>query len=455
MMNRRGDGGGPNNNGGGPNGGGAGRRPCAACRRFRQRCPPNCPFAPYFPPEQQEEFDNVHRVFGARSVRNLLASLNPNARANAMESIKWQAEMRRLDPEFGAMGVINNLRTEVEMMEREREMWDREMQMLLREREWLQRELQQHPEQQQQLPQFRDFLPSGQPHFGGFQNQNPAMINPSDEAHAIGNMRNLDPGHSYSPPPNPGYPEGFNRVNNFDKAHAIGNMRNLEQGYNYPPPPNEGYPKGFNRMNDIDESHAIGNMRNLDQGYKYPPPPNEGYPEGFNPMNGNYVGESRPIQLKMMNRRGGGGGPNNNGAAANNNGRGAGRRTCAACRRFSQRCPPNCPFAPYFPPEQQEEFDKVHRVFGARSVRNLLASLNPNARENAMESVKWLAEMRHLDPEFDAMDFIINPHVEREMWERARKDRERTSAASRATSTISGFFVVGVSHVLGGFRTKI
>ena len=45
---------------------------CAACRYLRRRCPKDCVFSPYFPPNNPEKFACVHRIYGAGNVSKML-----------------------------------------------------------------------------------------------------------------------------------------------------------------------------------------------------------------------------------------------------------------------------------------------------------------------------------------------------------------------------------------------
>ncbi|PQM34376.1 serine/arginine-rich splicing factor RS41 isoform X1 [Prunus yedoensis var. nudiflora] len=45
---------------------------CAACKYLRRRCPSDCIFFPYFPPNNPERFASVHRIYGASNVAKML-----------------------------------------------------------------------------------------------------------------------------------------------------------------------------------------------------------------------------------------------------------------------------------------------------------------------------------------------------------------------------------------------
>lgn len=45
---------------------------CAACKQLRRRCPSDCIFLPYFPPNNTQRFSFVHRIYGASNVGKML-----------------------------------------------------------------------------------------------------------------------------------------------------------------------------------------------------------------------------------------------------------------------------------------------------------------------------------------------------------------------------------------------
>ena len=70
------------------------RTPCAACKLQRRKCTEECVFAPYFPPEDPEKFQRVHRVYGASNVSKLLTDLEKSQRAQAVETLVYEANER-------------------------------------------------------------------------------------------------------------------------------------------------------------------------------------------------------------------------------------------------------------------------------------------------------------------------------------------------------------------------
>ncbi|XP_061340683.1 protein ASYMMETRIC LEAVES 2-like [Gastrolobium bilobum] len=83
--------------------------PCAACKFLRRKCTQECPFAPYFPPDNPQRFACVHRVFGASNVAKLLNELSASQRDDAVKSLAYEAEARLRDPVYGCVGFISLL----------------------------------------------------------------------------------------------------------------------------------------------------------------------------------------------------------------------------------------------------------------------------------------------------------------------------------------------------------
>lgn len=87
----------------------ASNSPCAACKFQRRKCTQDCVFAPYFPPDQPQKFENVHKVFGASNVAKLLNELNTSQREDAVNSLAYEADARLRDPVYGCVGLISIL----------------------------------------------------------------------------------------------------------------------------------------------------------------------------------------------------------------------------------------------------------------------------------------------------------------------------------------------------------
>ncbi|KAM5552325.1 LOB domain-containing protein 24-like [Rosa sericea] len=90
---------------------------CAACRYLRRRCPSDCIFAPYFPPNNPQRFASVHRIYGASNVGRMLQQLPPDLRAQAADTLYYEAECRVEDPVYGCVGVISRLHEQIDEAE--------------------------------------------------------------------------------------------------------------------------------------------------------------------------------------------------------------------------------------------------------------------------------------------------------------------------------------------------
>ncbi|XP_050368686.1 LOB domain-containing protein 15 isoform X2 [Argentina anserina] len=93
--------------------------PCAACKLLRRRCAEECPFSPYFSPHEPHKFSAVHKVFGASNVSKLLMEVSENQRADAANSLVYEANLRLRDPVYGCMGVILDLQQKHQYLQRE------------------------------------------------------------------------------------------------------------------------------------------------------------------------------------------------------------------------------------------------------------------------------------------------------------------------------------------------
>ncbi|KAL1187949.1 LOB domain-containing protein 27 [Cardamine amara subsp. amara] len=92
---------------------------CAACKFQRRRCAADCPLAPYFPAEQPKLFQNVHRLFGVRSIVKILEKLEEPQKPEAMKSIIFQSYVRDRSPVHGCLGVTQHLQYMVMLAEEE------------------------------------------------------------------------------------------------------------------------------------------------------------------------------------------------------------------------------------------------------------------------------------------------------------------------------------------------
>lgn len=91
--------------------------PCASCKFLRRKCTQECVLAPYFPPDQPQKFAIVHKVFGQSNVAKLLNELPASQRADAVNSLAFEAEERLRDPVYGCVGLISVLKNRVDQLQ--------------------------------------------------------------------------------------------------------------------------------------------------------------------------------------------------------------------------------------------------------------------------------------------------------------------------------------------------
>ncbi|KAJ9679236.1 hypothetical protein PVL29_021234 [Vitis rotundifolia] len=82
---------------------------CAACKYLRRRCPPDCIFSPYFPSNNPQRFESIHRIYGASNIGKILQQILPHLRAEAVESMYYEAQCRLADPVYGCVKIIYQL----------------------------------------------------------------------------------------------------------------------------------------------------------------------------------------------------------------------------------------------------------------------------------------------------------------------------------------------------------
>ncbi|KAK6144884.1 hypothetical protein DH2020_021704 [Rehmannia glutinosa] len=93
--------------------------PCAACKILRRRCVEKCVLAPYFPPTEPLKFTIAHRVFGASNIIKLLQELPEEQRADAVNSMVYEAHARLRDPIYGCTGAICHLQKQISDLQAE------------------------------------------------------------------------------------------------------------------------------------------------------------------------------------------------------------------------------------------------------------------------------------------------------------------------------------------------
>ncbi|KAJ8493872.1 hypothetical protein OPV22_015593 [Ensete ventricosum] len=91
--------------------------PCAACKILRRRCTVSCLLAPFFPPTEPLKFTTAHRVFGASNIIKILQELPESRRADAVDSMVYEANARSRDRVYGSAGVICHLQKQVDELQ--------------------------------------------------------------------------------------------------------------------------------------------------------------------------------------------------------------------------------------------------------------------------------------------------------------------------------------------------
>ncbi|XP_021284653.1 LOB domain-containing protein 24-like isoform X2 [Herrania umbratica] len=125
---------------------------CSACRYLRRRCPPDCIFSPYFPSNNPQRFVSIHRIYGASNVAKLLQQLPTHLRAEAADSLYFEAQCRVEDPVYGCVGLIFLLQQQLHNAESQLAKTQAEIAVLKSQA--------QHPQTQQveAEPEFNNFL---------------------------------------------------------------------------------------------------------------------------------------------------------------------------------------------------------------------------------------------------------------------------------------------------------
>ncbi|KAM3688716.1 hypothetical protein ACB098_10G174900 [Castanea mollissima] len=90
---------------------------CAACKYLRRRCPSDCIFSPYFPPNDPQRFSCVHKIYGASNVGKMLQQLPSHLRSQAADTLYFEAQYRLQDPVYGCVGIISRLHQQINSAE--------------------------------------------------------------------------------------------------------------------------------------------------------------------------------------------------------------------------------------------------------------------------------------------------------------------------------------------------
>ncbi|KAD2392897.1 hypothetical protein R6Q59_012621 [Mikania micrantha] len=90
--------------------------PCAVCKHFRRKCPPDCIFAPYFPDINYHlKFSCVHKLYGASNIGKMLEEMPVQLRTHGVESLYYEAKCRIQDPVYGCVGIISSLHQQIQI----------------------------------------------------------------------------------------------------------------------------------------------------------------------------------------------------------------------------------------------------------------------------------------------------------------------------------------------------
>ncbi|CAN1257617.1 LOB domain-containing protein 1 [Linum perenne] len=89
---------------------------CAGCVYLRRRCVQDCLLAPYFPPDNPQRFESVHKIFGTSNITRLLLGVPEEFRGMAADCMSFEADARVRDPVYGCTRMIYQLQKEILMM---------------------------------------------------------------------------------------------------------------------------------------------------------------------------------------------------------------------------------------------------------------------------------------------------------------------------------------------------
>ncbi|KAL8528644.1 hypothetical protein ACS0TY_006185 [Phlomoides rotata] len=162
--------------------------PCAACKCRRQKCTQECIFAPYFPADDPQKFDKVHKIFGASNVAKILHELPPEHRLDAANSLAFEAQYRIHDPIYGCIGLISALNTKLDQVRLDLQLAKNELDAYyMRHYNYL-------PPHEEQLRSF-----GGVDFIADFNNNHKARtMQPAETSHQIQTQVELNPLHHNS-----------------------------------------------------------------------------------------------------------------------------------------------------------------------------------------------------------------------------------------------------------------
>eukprot|EP01018_Ginkgo_biloba_P001041 Gb_21467 [translate_table: standard] len=107
---------------------GTSNQACAACKHQRRKCTPECPLAPFFPPEQTKKFQSVHKIYGVSNILKIINSLDTmEQKYAAVDSIYWEAHCRDTEPVEGSYGYFKRQKEEIQTLSKRLEYVTREL----------------------------------------------------------------------------------------------------------------------------------------------------------------------------------------------------------------------------------------------------------------------------------------------------------------------------------------
>ncbi|TQD78292.1 hypothetical protein C1H46_036147 [Malus baccata] len=84
----------------------ANSKACAACKYQRRKCTQTCELATYFPASRFVEFVNAQHMFGMSNIEKILATVEPDQRPAAAETILFEGNIWRNNPSVLALGEL-------------------------------------------------------------------------------------------------------------------------------------------------------------------------------------------------------------------------------------------------------------------------------------------------------------------------------------------------------------
>ncbi|KAJ4835226.1 hypothetical protein Tsubulata_021051, partial [Turnera subulata] len=119
---------------------------CVICTHQRQRCLPECIFAPHFPPSKAKECYNCIKLFTVNGMRHILENMPPQIRGPCIASLIVEAETRYRLPEneevggdFGvsnAVSQIHSVQQRIKLLEAELKTTKEQIATLQQDRDW-------------------------------------------------------------------------------------------------------------------------------------------------------------------------------------------------------------------------------------------------------------------------------------------------------------------------------